>query len=238
MNRRTFVDSLTAACATSTAGRHRVEPAQCLAHARADHLIYATTHLERGMRHIEDLTGITAAYGGSQPGRGTRNALIRLGPTCYLEIRSPDPAQTGTKAQGPFFDRIAEFPRLFRWAVRSDQLEREIRRGDRVGVSLGELRNGERRRQDGSMVTWRMTDPGILLADGVVPFFIDWGNSPHPATDAPAGAILVGLRAEHHAPEAVRSMLRGLDVPLPVLAGAAPKLIATISSSRGTIELS
>lgn len=37
-----------------------------------DHLVYATSNLERGMEEIERLTGVPPTLGGQHPGRGTR----------------------------------------------------------------------------------------------------------------------------------------------------------------------
>jgi hypothetical protein len=58
-----------------------------------DHLVYATPDLERGIREIESQLGIRASPGGQHPGRGTRNALVALGPSAYLEIIGPDVEQ-------------------------------------------------------------------------------------------------------------------------------------------------
>src|SRR5262249_11322359 len=59
--------------------------------SRVDHLAYATPDLEKGVAEIERLLGVRATPGGQHPGRGTRNALVSLGPTSYLEIVGPDP---------------------------------------------------------------------------------------------------------------------------------------------------
>lgn len=105
------------------------------------------------------------------------------------------------------------------------------------GVPIGEVKSGSRRRQDGVQLSWRFTDPWTPVADGIVPFFIDWGKSPHPSHTAAKGASLVGLRAEHPDETLVQRMLRQLGVGLPVKRGPRPALIAVIDCPRGRVEL-
>jgi hypothetical protein len=75
------------------------------------------------------------------------------------------------------------------------------------------------------------------VADGIIPLFIDWGESPHPAGNAAQGASLVSLRAEHPDAAGVRRMLRRLGLNLPVARGRHPALIAVIECPRGRVEL-
>ena len=77
----------------------------------------------------------------------------------------------------------------------------------------------------------------MILADRIVPIFIDWGQTPHPARGAAEGATLVDFRAEHPDPQLVQKMLNQLGLPLPVQAGLKPALIATIDCPRGRVEL-
>jgi hypothetical protein len=87
------------------------------------------------------------------------------------------------------------------------------------------------------VLSWRYTDPATVVADGLVPFFIDWGTSPHPALTAAKGATLVQLRAEHPEAPRVQKMLDVLGLDLIVSQSSAPAIIATIESPRGRVEL-
>jgi 6-phosphogluconolactonase (cycloisomerase 2 family) len=205
--------------------------------ATVDHLVYATPDLQAGIATIERLLGVRATPGGQHPGRGTRNALVSLGSATYLEIIGPDPEQPAPAQPRPFgIDDLKE-PRLVTWAAKGRDLERFASDAARRGVKLGAVIPGSRRRADGVLLEWRYTDPRTLAAGGVVPFFIDWGATPHPAVSAPAGATLVALRAEHPDAGAVQQALDAVGVDLRVRRGARPALVATIDSPRGRVEL-
>jgi hypothetical protein len=61
--------------------------------------------------------------------------------------------------------------------------------------------NGHRRTADGTTLRWRATSNARTA--GVIPFLINWGNTPHPAASAPSGLHLESLRIEHPDPESV-----------------------------------
>ena len=205
--------------------------------SRVDHLVYATPDLNRGVEEIEKLLGVRATAGGQHPGRGTRNALVALGPTTYLEILGPDPEQPPPQEPRAFgLDGLKE-SKLVAWFISGRDLERLRGEAVRKGVPLGEVKSGSRRRPDGVQLSWQFTDPSVLVADGIVPLFIDWGDSPHPARTAAKGATLVSLRAEHPDVQRVREMLRHLGVDLPVKRGQSAALIAVIEGPRGRVEL-
>jgi hypothetical protein len=202
-----------------------------------DHLVYATPDLGLGINRIERLLGIRATPGGQHPGAGTRNALIALGPTAYLEIVGPDLEQP--EPGQPRWFRIDELdePRLVTWAAKSDAIDRIRNEAQRLGIGLGDTVAGSRRRDDGVLLAWRYTNPRAIVADGIIPFFIDWGTTPHPSGSAAPGASLLNLRAEHPRPESARSIARHLGLDLRIDQGSEPALIATIASPRGQVEL-
>ena len=213
----------------------QIEPGGLL--ATVDHLVYATPELQAGIDRIESALGLRATPGGQHPGRGTRNALLSLGPGTYLEIIGPDPEQPTPAQPRPFgIDDLKE-PRLVTWAAKGKELERFAREAGRGGVKLGEVISGSRQRADGVVLLWRYTDPRTVVADGIVPFFIDWGKTPHPAGTATQGAMLIGLRGEHPDSEQVQKNLNRLGLDLRVQPGPRAALIATVSAPRGRVEL-
>lgn len=217
-------------------GRAQQAPATPLL-MRFDHLVYATPDLGVGIDAIDKLLGVRATPGGQHPGLGTRNALVALGPSSYLEIIGPDPEQP--KPPGPLRFGIDDLkaPRIVTWVAKGTELEQITRAAAERGVKLGSVIPGSRRRPDGVVLAWHYTDPNTVVADRIVPFLIDWGSSPHPSATAARGATLVALRAEHPDPERVRTMLGVLGLDLRVQPAPAPAIIATIDSPRGRVEL-
>ena len=204
---------------------------------RIDHLVYATPDLQLGIEAIEKQLGVKATAGGQHPGLGTRNALVALGPASYLEIIGPDPEQP--KPSGPRRFGIDDLraPRIVRWVVKSNDLPAVAESAAKSGVTLGPIASGSRKRPDGVVLSWRYTDPAVVVADGQVPFFIDWGSSPHPSLTAAKGATLTQLRAEHPEAPRVQKMLDALGLDLKVTQASTPAIIATIDSPRGRVEL-
>jgi len=202
-----------------------------------DHLVYATTDLEKSVAELEKCLGVRAAPGGQHPGRGTRNALIALSSSSYLEIVGPDADQANTGVPRWFgIDTIAT-PRLFTWAAKAGCLRDTAEAAVRRGVRLGPVVGGSRKRSDGAILRWEFTDPTTVVGDGLVPFLIDWGDSPHPAVSAPSGPVLASLRGQHTEPVAIARDLAAVGINLPVERGPRPALIATLRTAAGTVEL-
>ena len=202
-----------------------------------DHLVYATPDLTAGVKEIEALLGIHATPGGQHPGEGTRNALIALGPTSYLEIIGPDPDQPKPAGPRKFGIDDLKGSRLVTWAAKGTNLTQVVAEAHRRGVPVGDVIPGSRRTPTGVLLSWHITNQRAIISDGLVPFFIDWGDTPHPAKSAVAGATLISLRAEHPDPDDVQRMLGVLGLELPVVKGAKPSLVATIAGTRGRIDL-
>lgn len=164
--------------------------------------------------------------------------MMSLGPATYLEVIAHDRASIEPE-RGVLFrlDRLTE-PTLLTWALRSECIEEAAASATEAGVRLGPVEAGSRQRSDGTVLSWKLTDPYAMPLDGAVPFLIDWGETPHPAHTAPRAGDLVGLRFEHPEPARVREALGSLGMPLDVRDGERFRLIAAIRTADGVRELS
>lgn len=203
-----------------------------------DHLVYATPDLDATIAEFRAATGLEPAPGGRHVGLGTRNVLVGLGPTAYLEIVGPDagtPPQPGR--QMPFGIADLPEPRLTTWAVHPPDIARAAAASARAGADLGPVVSMSRERPDGVRLDWRLATTHPAPLHGVTPFLIDWETSPHPAAGDLPRAGLLSLRGFHPDPRAVTAVLRAIGVRLAVDAGPAG-LVAVLDTPAGPVQLS
>ncbi|MEV5300626.1 VOC family protein [Amycolatopsis methanolica] len=199
-----------------------------------DHLVYATPDLAGTVADLRG-RGIDLVPGGPHPGRGTRNHLTGLGDGAYLEVIGPDPEQEAP--DGPRWFGIDDLagPRLAAWAVRVPDLAAALVRSRAAGYSFGDPRPMSRRRPDGVLLSWSMAFP--VEAGEVVPFLIDWQDSPHPGENLPVSASLEALTGVHPDPGLVAGPLAAVDAALTVVTGPAPRLEAVLATPGGQVVL-
>lgn len=198
-----------------------------------DHLILGASDLARGIKFVEEHTGVRASAGGVHPGRGTRNALLSLGPRCYLEILAPDPKQP-TLAWFRSLPQLTE-PRLVGWMVHPGDLAALAERLRRSGISCDGPIESSRQRPDGRTLRWKL----LCLADDLqLPFFIEWSaDSPHPADDAPSGLSLVRFEILSPKPDELQRTFEILGLDVPVARSDRPQLCARLAGPHGVLEL-
>lgn len=202
-----------------------------------DHLVFATADLERGVREIARRFGVDPVPGGQHPVYGTRNALVALGETCYLEIIAPDPQVLERDEVRVFGIHELAQPRLITWAAHGTELEELTDLARREGVDLGTVSAGSRHRLDGTELTWTYTDPLAARNGGVLPFFIDWGDTEHPARSLPHECELIELTLHHPHAANVEQRLQVIGIDLPVRPAEEPHVAARIRTPNGTVDL-
>ena len=205
--------------------------------SRVDHLVYASPDLDHGISRIEDLLGVRASSGGSHEGMGTRNALVSLGPNCYLEIIAPDPAQTEYFSPRPFGIDDLQSPKLMTWAAKGKNLDNLVQRTAKQGIELGEAFAMSRQLPEGQILNWTLTFPMQTEGAGLRPFFIDWGETPHPSLSAAKGAQLLELTIEHPLQEELDRDFKILGIEANTVKRSNAALMAKIEGGIGVVEL-
>ena len=209
-----------------------------------DHLVYATPDLARSVAEFRDATGVEPAAGGRHLGRGTRNYLVGLAhpdgaaSNSYLEIIGPDPEHPPESGVVPPFG-VADLrePRLVTWAVHPGDVTEAARATAAAGADLGPVLPMSRRTPDGRLLQWRLATSWPAPLDGIVPFLIDWGDTPHPASDPDLPSVILdSLVGTHPNPPAVQAVLGSLGVRLQLDAGPVG-LTAVLRTPRGAVQL-
>lgn len=205
---------------------------------RIDHLVLAGPDLAELVDHVAGLTGVEPEDGGPHVGIGTRNALLGLGGMCYLELVAPDPDQPEPESPRPFgIDHLTR-PRLVGWAVRTHEMDDLVGSARRSGYDAGDPIAMSRRQPTGEPLTWQVTRL-VGGLDGILPFVIDWGQTPHPTESLPL-VELVTLHVFHPDLPAVASGLKALRLrtgaPVRLESGPA-RLVATLNTAEGRVEL-
>jgi hypothetical protein len=206
-------------------------------------MLLGVSDLDRGIAWVEERSGVHAAVGGVHPGRGTRNALLSLGPRQYLEIIAPDPTQSESEIAVPSATALVAMlrklkePRLVGWGAHTDDISSVAKKATVAGLKFGGPLDGSRVRPDGKTLRWKT----LVLEndfDGILPFLIEWsGDSVHPSQDAPAGCRVHSFTAETPQAQQVALTARTLGIDLSVTTGMATQLLARITGTKGEFEL-
>jgi|TARA_Y100000817_G_C16749184_1_gene496173 hypothetical protein len=201
-----------------------------------DHFAIACQDLAEGVDYVEGLTGVRAALGGPHPGVGTHNALLSLGTDIYLEIIAKDPDQPEPSAPRPFgIDENPE-PRLAAFAIHPGPGETIESLSDLIrshGFDPGPVVSMSRRKPDGEEISWRLTRAG---ASGLVPFVIDWGMTPNPATITPTGCSLLSVEGRTASPDSIVGLHSDLSLNSEISAGSAHFAIV-LDTPAGTVTI-
>ncbi|MFE9610067.1 VOC family protein [Streptomyces sp. NPDC006012] len=199
-----------------------------------DHLVLATPDLASTVADFTRRTGVPPAAGGAHVGLGTRNCLVSLGGRSYLEIIGPDPEQPDPPDGRPFGVDLPAGARPVTWAISPPHLDSAVAAARARGYDPGTPRPMSRRRPDGSLLAWRLTDSDTAHPSGLVPFLIDWGTALHPAASGLPVTPLLAVTATAPDPEAIHPLLSALGTGLALTEGPVA-LSFTVDTPRGPV---
>ena len=197
-----------------------------------DHIILLIADLEGFRSRFETETGVSLTVGGAHPGLGTANLLASVGDGVYVEFIAPNPELDEPRGLGARLVSYGE-PRIAGFAARSTDMAATVAAAEAAGLTTVGPAAGSRETPDGTLLSWT----GLYLLGHVfgdqLPFYIDWGTTPHPSSTSAQGLRLLALRAVHPDPDGLATIYRGLGIPVTVVAGAAPGFELRIETPKG-----
>ena len=123
------------------------------------------------------------------------------------------------------------------WAAKGTNLDSLVQRAAKEGIELGETFTMSRQLPEGQTLSWTLTFPMQTKGAGLIPFFIDWGETPHPSLSAAKGARLLELTLEHPLQEELDRDFKILGIEANTVKRGSAALVAKIKGKLGVVEL-
>ena len=197
-----------------------------------DHVIVLTSDLKAFRAEFEADTGVALTLGGAHPGIGTANLLASLGDGVYIEFMGPDPSFETPQGLGARLAAQGE-PRIGGFAARSRDIHATAAAVDAAGLVAPSPAAGSRAAPDGSLVSWTALFTAGHGYGDQVPFFSDWGETPHPSTTSAQGLELLTFEVVHPESDGLSDLYRRIGVSVSVIAGAAPGFRLGMRTPKG-----
>ena len=204
-----------------------------------DHIVIAGPDLAETVEWFRELTGITAAPGGSHPS-GTANALVALTANGqprphYLELIGPDPKREGEELPKTFSINRLKKPTLITYAVHPEGIDQVVERARAAGFDPGDVQDLSRRAPDGTELAWRLTQ-AQAPRNYAVPFLIDWGTTDHPGLGELPSLELVSFERIEVDPARQQEQLDALglgDGVAEIREGRGSRFVLTVATEDG-----
>lgn len=201
-----------------------------------DHVMIGTSDLNSAIAEIKRMTGVEPVSGGVHPGRGTRNALISIGPNTYLELYAPNLDDPTSAEDVAGLKKLRKLTPIG-WAVSSDDMTWLRKRAAESRLPLTTPEAGSRRETDGTVLHWT-TFGYAALEDPFAPFFIHWEDMRlHPSRTSPGGCRLLALRISDPAAEELRRIIKPLAVHVQLRKSPYRKMVVSLRCPRGLVTI-
>jgi hypothetical protein len=197
-----------------------VTESSCL---KIDHVLLFAPTLSQAMTCFEVLTGVEAQPGGAHPDHGSVNALASMG-TSYIELI----ARADGRGSGSEIEVIG-------YAMQCDDIGAVAARGAALGLDVHWM-DGQRMTSQGTLLRWRSFEFEGHEFAGLLPFFIDWGTTPHPSASSPSGISNPRITAFHPDAEKLALIYRNFGINVPVAAHTQPGLRLDIATPKGVVS--
>jgi hypothetical protein len=194
-----------------------------------DHWVWTVPDLSVGAAWIREKLGSTY-FGGRHEHLGSANHILPLDDLKYLEVLGP------SEEIGLLTPKLASCaPRIATFAIRAVSLESVASLAADLGLTPKGPRSYTRLQADGTSLSWQLLELRGHNFRDYLPFFIDWGSSPHPSSALKAQSSVESFAVTHPSEE-LASLYRALDIPVSVYKGARAMTLQ-LKTPRGPLTL-
>jgi Glyoxalase-like domain len=202
-----------------------------------DHLVVVAADLQEGIDYVTNILGISPQPGGQHIRMGTHNALLSMGPSCYLEVIAIDPTLSNPEHSRWFGldqeetqQRLDHSPFLLHWVARTTDIH--------TARDIAHRMFGKVIPMNRNQLDWLITVPedGSLHGEGTVPSLIQWQTETLPSKQLPdQGMRLESLDIFSPTPDAIKSVLEQMNLKTKISVHQDDKssLTATIKTPTG-----
>ena len=156
-----------------------------------DHVSYATSHdsVIDVIQRIGSQLGASFIDGGIHPQFGTRNFILPLKNSRYVEVVCPlnHPAADKTPFGQLVSKKVEAGGGWLTWVVAVENLSPIEAKLERKAVE------GHRKKPDGNELFWRQIGVLDTLDQASNPFFIQWKSDSHPSTERDSNVTLTAI---------------------------------------------
>jgi len=158
---------------------------------RLDHVSYVASHdqISDVVNRIGSQIGTAFVDGGMHPKFGTRNFTAPLLNGQYIEVVCPmdHPATDSTPFGRAVKKKAEEGGGWMTWVLATENISK-------IEENLGRKAiDGQRKKPDGSLLSWKQIGVLEILDDPQQPFYIQWISGDHPSNDGTASAKLLDI---------------------------------------------
>lgn len=201
-----------------------------------DHILWASSDLETGTQQMAERLGVAPSVGGRHPGFGTCNSLLSLGEQVYLEIIAPDPSQDLKGTRGARLAALKQ-PKILTYAVRCFDMAKVEKLVMKAGLETKGAIAMSRKQPDGHLLEWQVLRIINHPYADFLPFFINWGNTPHPAQTTPKGCELLEFSVAY-TNDLLLEVYRALEIGVAISLEAESRFQALLKTPKGALSLS
>jgi len=202
-----------------------------------DHIVYTVPELQAGIKLIHEKLGVEPIYGGKHNQEGTHNALVKLGKGCYLEIIAPDPENNDIDPPRWMGVDLIKQPCITRWAVKSSDIQSDIKHISALNNDLGRSKEGQRVTSSQSLLKWQLSVPLAKPLVEPIPFLIDWKDSDHPSDHLEDTCRIESFELFYQKPEKLSKILFQLGIEQKVTTSTKSAIHLTVQCPNGIVKL-